>query len=371
MRLGVQTLAFVAVLGAAPLARADVDTARERFAEGVSLFQKGDYNGARRLFLEADREHHSPVIDYNLALAEERLGYPQAAVDAYQRYLAQSGEGGEFVPAAALAIAQIMARSGRLRIESNPSGGRVFINGLAARDRTPIVTLVPPGHHLVVIEGDDFRISAEVDVGAGETKPVLLTRTDGPGANGADGALGKRLPSADIARSPTELDGVVWGAAFQVVPYGFFSRKSRDGVTEDGATGIFVGAAVDVGFAFTQRAVVGLRAFGAVGSECRGVFDSHIAAAGPMLALRLYDDLWVGTGLYGGNGETCRTEDPAPVKKYSTDIVFSPMLDISYAVTSRHYGQWLVSAGVGFFFATPSNDNRLMYAPFGFGPRFF
>ena len=69
----------------------------------------------------------------------------------------------------------------------------------------------------------------------------------------------------------------------------------------------------------------------------------------------------------GGNGSTCRVGQ----NDFSTDIVFSPVFDISYAVTSRHYGQWLVSAGLGYYFATPSNDNRLVYAPIGFGPRFF
>ena len=363
----VQTLAFVALSCVASHAHADVDAARERFAAGVARFQTGDFDGARRLFLEADREHHSPVIDYNLALTEERLGHPQAAVDAYQRYLAQAGEGGEFASAAALAIAQITARSGRLRIDSTPSGGRVFINGLAARDRTPLLVLVPSGHHLVVIEGDDYRVSADVDVSAGQTKPVSLARPES--ASGSNAGPG----SANVVdvRSPADLEGVVWGGSFQIVPYGFFPRASKAGVTEDGASGIFVGVSAEIGFAFTPRAVVGLRAFGSVGSECRGVFDSHIAAAGPMLGFRVHEQLWVGLGLYGGNGETCRTEDPSPPKKYSTDMVFSPLLDLSYAVTSRHYGQWLVSAGVGFFFATPSNDNRLVYAPFSFGPRFF
>lgn len=369
MRLGLSAfaIAFAFTVCVAPAARADEATARDRFNEGVKRFQKGDFEGARVLFLEADREHHSPVIDYNLGLAEERLGHPQAAVDAYKRYLVEAGESGEFGPSAAVAIAQIEARSGRVRIES-PVGARAFINGMPTRERTPTVVLVPPGHQLVVVEGDDYRVSTEIDVAPAATVPVSLNRPP-PQTPPVDKPIDKP-PPRELGRAPTDLGNFVWGATFQVVPYGFFKRTNKD-PNEEGATGIFVGVSAEAGFAFTSRSVVGVRAFGSVGSECKGFFDSHIAAAGPALMIRALDDLWIGAGLYGGNGETCRPNDTGPVKHFSTDIVFSPVFDVSYAVTNRYYGQWLVSAGIGYFFATPSNDNRLIYAPVGFGPRFF
>lgn len=354
------------VLSSSSPARADdLERARERFAEGVKRLEKGDYEGARKLFVEADQAHHSPVIEYNLALAEERLGHLQAAVDGYERYLTEAGDSGELGQAAAVAIAQIKGRAGRVRVESQPAGARVFINGSATRERTPTVVLVPAGHHVVVVEGDDYRASREIEVDAGATVPVEVARPEKPEDKGDPQRL---VSPVTPAQSAGELHDLVWGGAFEVVPHGFF-RRNQPG--EEGATGVFVGLSASAGFAFTPRAVVGLRGFASVGSECKGVFDSHIAAAGPMLQLRVFDELWIGAGLYGGNGATCRTSETGPVKHFSTDIVFSPVFDLSYAVTSRHYGQWLVSAGVGYFFATPSNDNRLVYAPIGFGPRFF
>jgi hypothetical protein len=347
-----------AVLAFASPSAADVEIARKLFAEGVQRFQKGDFEGARRLFEDADREHHSPVIDYNLALAEERLGHLQAAVEGYERYLAQAGEEGEFAQPATIALAQIRARSGRVHVRSQPPGGRVFVNGWPIRERTPTSIYVPPGHHLVVVEFERDRQSADVDLDSGQTKSIELVRA----ADGGSGTIDAPVGSA------RDLSGVVWGASFQVVPYGFFSSTRGD---EGGATGIFVGLSADVGYAFTRRAVIGLRAYGSVGSECKQVFDSHIASLGPMLQIRAYDSLWIGAGLYGGNGETCRLRDNGITDRYTTDIVFSPVFDLSYAVTSQKYGQWLVSVGLGYFFATPSNDNRLIYAPIGFGPRFF
>ncbi len=74
----------------------DVEAARRDFAEGVRLYQRGDYEGARRLFKKADGEHHAPSIVYNLAVAEERALRPQAAIDTYEAYLAEAGENGEF-----------------------------------------------------------------------------------------------------------------------------------------------------------------------------------------------------------------------------------------------------------------------------------
>jgi outer membrane protein assembly factor BamD (BamD/ComL family) len=46
----------------------DVDLARAIFAEGVKLYQRDDYEGARRLFKKAEAEHHAAPIVYNIGL---------------------------------------------------------------------------------------------------------------------------------------------------------------------------------------------------------------------------------------------------------------------------------------------------------------
>src|SRR5688500_5278260 len=91
-------LLIVALLVCAPprAHAGDVDAARKIFAEGVKLYQQGDWEGARRLFKKADEEHHAPTIVYNLALADEKRGALQAAVDAYEAYVAEVGEKGEY-----------------------------------------------------------------------------------------------------------------------------------------------------------------------------------------------------------------------------------------------------------------------------------
>src|SRR6185295_9464869 len=122
------------------------------FAEAVKLYQAGDYEGARRLLRDADKEHHSPAIVYNLALAEEKLGHVQAAVDAYEAYVAEVGDQGALSSPAAIAIAQLKSRSTRLRIETTPPGARVIVDGTVLRETSPTSYLVPAGHHVVVAQ---------------------------------------------------------------------------------------------------------------------------------------------------------------------------------------------------------------------------
>ena len=88
-------LAF-ALLLFAPAARADdVELARKHFADGVKRYRDGDYEGARALFKQADAAHHAPAIVYNLAVAEEHLAHPHAAVQAYEAYVAETGGQGD------------------------------------------------------------------------------------------------------------------------------------------------------------------------------------------------------------------------------------------------------------------------------------
>ena len=153
----------------------DVEAARKDFAEGVRLYQRGDYEGARRLFKKADTEHHAAPVLYNLARTEERLLRAQAAVDAYEAYVGDAGEGGEFTGAAVVAITQIKARSTRLRIETRPTGARIFVDGFPLSESSPTTFLVSAGHHVVVAQGEAFRAERDVEVtGNGDSLSVTL-----------------------------------------------------------------------------------------------------------------------------------------------------------------------------------------------------
>ena len=238
----------------------DVDAARRDFAEGVRLYQRGDYEGARRLFKKADSEHHAASIVYNLAVAEERLRRPQAAIDAYEAYIAEVGESGEFSGAAVVAIAQIKALSTRLRIDTKPSGVRLFVDGFPLSDPSPTTLLVSGGHHVVVAQGDGWRAEADVEAqGGGDTLAVSLRPPEGA----ASSAPSPVVPRCDrphrrsvdpAAQPPTPAlpDGLVWGAAFALAPYHLLGA-AKGTSNDQSTTQVVAGAILEIGHAVTER----------------------------------------------------------------------------------------------------------------------
>jgi hypothetical protein len=346
-----------------------VETARARFVEGVRLYKLGDDLGARLAFLDAERAHHAAVTIYNLALVEERLGHAQAAVDDYERYVGEAGEQGEFTQSAVVASAELRRRASKVRIETQPAGARLFIDGAAIEERSPLTWLLLPGKHHVSVEWDHGRADEDVDVQGGTPRTLSFSR---PAEPAPTSTLPARVPpESQLAPAevkpppapprPPEIAGLVFGGAFIAMPYHF--QRLNSGKNDDGA---FAGLSGEIGYAFAEHAFVGLRVLAAAGSSCRQVLGAHVLTAGPALEYHVSHSFWIGASLNGGQGEACR--DGATL---STDIVFSPMLDASYAVTSQDYGQWLVSLGFGYFFANPTNDTGLFYAPIGFGPRFY
>ena len=366
-------LAGLALLVARSAWADDTADARGHFSEGVHRFEQGDVEGARQLFLQAEREHHAPVILYNLARCEERLGHSQAAVDAYEKYLSEAGTNGEFAQAAAVAVADVRSRSSRVRIESRPPDGRVFVDGNPLDEPTPTTILLSAGLHHVVIEGDGWRAGSDLEATAGGTQTVLVQRPSAPGPDSSAPVNApvppppapSSAPAATPPREPPGPDDLVFGGSFMLVPYGFIGASN--GRPNDSAlAGVDVGVTAEVGYAFAPRAEFLLRGFGALGAECHDFFGSHFVSAGPSISYRLFDAFWVGATLLGGNAATCRG-----AVVYSTDIVFSPTFDLALAVSTHQYGQWYVSASFAYYFANPTNDNRVIYVPVGFGVRFF
>ena len=347
----------------------DLEAARRDFVEGVRLYQRGDYEGARRLFKRADTEHHAPSIVYNLAVAEERALRPQAAVDTYEAYLAEAGESGEFSGAAAVAIAQIKARSTRLRIDTVPSGVRVFVDGAPLVDASPATFLVAGGHHVVVAQGDGWR--AEEDVvakGAGDTLAVSLHPSGdvGAAAIAAPSPASPQVPAVPVReRAPEPAtrevpDGFVWGAAFALAPYHMVGA-AKGMPNELSTTRVAAGAILEVGDAVTDRFEFLARGFLALGPEAH---PSYAFMGGPGLSLRLGSSLWLGATFLGGRLET-RSNGSA----YGTDLVFGAMAEANVVVLASKWGQWMLGVQPGLLLTDEGRDNTAIFFPVTFGYR--
>jgi tetratricopeptide (TPR) repeat protein len=66
----------------------DTDAARALFKRGTVQYDAGDYRGALGMFEQAKAIKPLPAFDYNIARCREQLGELDAAVAAYDRYLA-------------------------------------------------------------------------------------------------------------------------------------------------------------------------------------------------------------------------------------------------------------------------------------------
>jgi len=348
-----------------------MELARKHFADGVKRYRDGDYGGARALFLEADAAHHAPAIVYNIARAEERLGHPQAAVDAYESYLAEAGETGEFTQAAIVAIAQIRGSSRQLRIESKPPGARIFIDGSPTREPAPTRVLVPAGRHHVVAEGGDWRTEADVDAGPSTVETVTLVKPESPALAAVPiaappGAAGVTPPPPPAGPPPETSDGFILGAEFTVVPHRFDGTAAR----RASSFGLAAGLMVDVGYAASDQLLVLGRAHVAVGSK--GAPATTLASIGVALSYRAGKAIWIGAAFQGGRALLPGSQDPNSGQqlRFDSDYVFCPSLEVSIAVLTRPYGQWLVSFFPGYFFASPA-DSDVVFLPIGFGLRSF
>lgn len=370
------------VAGAAPARADDIEAARAHFAEGIALYKKNDFEGARRLFKQADAEHHAAAIVYNLGLAEERLGQLQAAVDAYEAYVADASADPALRAAAAAAIAQVKARATRLRIETTPPGARVFVDGAPLADRAPATFLVGEGHHVVAAQGDGWQGSKDIETkGAADTLGVALEAppsgaapappAPGPAAVAPTADATPRAPAPSGPAEP-EASAFVWGAAFAFAPYYLTPVKDNPGATNaDSARSVVAGPILEAGLTLNDRATFFVRGFAALGPDGK---PTYAYMGGPAVSVRATTRLAFGAAFLGGRLETQAHDSTKPdsenVKaRYGTDLVFGAMGEISYAVIDKRRGQWLVSVQPGFLLTEQHNDNTAFFLPIAFGWR--
>jgi hypothetical protein len=356
----------------------DVETARKTFAEGVRLYQRGDWEGARRLFQRADAEHHAPAIVYNLALAEEKLGHLQAAVDAYEAYVGEVGEKGELSSSAVVAVAQIKARSTRLRVETTPAGARIFVDGAPTSEPSPTTYLVGSGRHVVIAQGDGWREERDVQArGAADAMTVSLAKKTPdvaeapPAARPAPSSLpaeerDRPPPIAPAAPLPAP-DGLVWGAEFAIVPAYLFpvTRSEKDNAAS--AASIIAGPVIEIGWALTEQFAFLARGFAGIGPDAK---PSYAYMGGPGLSFRVANALWLGASFIGGKFETeSKSAQSEDTVRYGTDLVFGAMAEANVILIKKPFGEWIAGFQPAFLLTKASNDNTTLFFPLSFGFR--
>jgi hypothetical protein len=375
-------------LAASPALADDAAEAREIFKRGVASFQKGDFATALAEFERADQVRHVPAITYNIARARESLGRAQAAIDAYEAYAAEAGEKGDFASAAAVAIAQIKARSTRLRIDTKPPGATVRIDDVELRDRTPVGVYVFRGVHRIGVELEDWKEQREYDApGGGSTGELVFVRGAAPPATPPPSPPSPAPPAPAPPSPPpgptkAELDGLMGGAALSLTAYSFFgSAEESSGVeqttSDTTAKGLVFGLTIDVGYALSKKNAVVARGFAGFGSSESDL--ASIGAGGVAWSHRLSDRWWVGAGVVLGSSAadsdgTAREPVAGATRdadvSFQTDLAIGPTVELAYALDQNEDGQWIAALLPGLLVSTGAEQSTL-FVPLVIGYRWF
>jgi hypothetical protein len=338
------TLLGFAAAGAPASAAGDRAQASRDFAEGLRLFQLGDFEGARSQFLRADAEVHAPAIVFNLARAEEKLGDPQAAIDDYEAYLREAGTSGELGLAATVAVAELRERSARLRVESIPSGAVVEIDGRVQRQRTPAVLSVRPGPHRVKLEAS----------GLDETRIVDADRP------GVEILVSAGAPPAP----PSERRRWLAGVHVALVPYQFLGTPRSAFVPRFAdRTNVTLGGAIEGGVPVLSRLYLGADLFGSVGTFGH---PNYVAGGSLGLLYRFDVGFWLRAA-----AAIAAVDSNKEGRVLSTDVVLGPSIEVDYELARSEAGAWMIGAGACLLPADADHDNDALFFPVRLGWRMF
>jgi len=135
------------------------DAARQRFQEGVELFDKGKYEEARASFLQAYALKPHPTVLLNLAYSEVRCGRPVDAARHFTEFLRNNPNAPKAErDSATQGLSQARFYTARLEIKSDVTNAEVIIDGVVV-GRTPLRDPIDvnPGTRNVEVRPQDKR----------------------------------------------------------------------------------------------------------------------------------------------------------------------------------------------------------------------
>ncbi|MEO8552225.1 MAG: tetratricopeptide repeat protein [Kofleriaceae bacterium] len=174
------------LLGAAP-ARADdspITQAGEHFDRGVGLYGEADYRAALVEFRRAYEIAPNAAVLYNLGQTYYQLQNYASALDAFERYLAESGDSPSHKTEVEAAIRTLRARVGKLVVTTNLGSSEVTVDDELV-GKTPLAAAVPVsiGRRKITVLHDGHSPEVRyVDIAAGETAKLAIDFPALPGS---------------------------------------------------------------------------------------------------------------------------------------------------------------------------------------------
>ena len=168
------TCALVGALFAATGAQAqDIGgAAQARFDEGVRAYDRGDFETARRAFLETRRLTPRVSVLRNLAQSELKTGHPLDALNHFREYVADPSIPREKRDRAVKALAEAYQQTGHLVVTTEPSA-RVLVDGAPVVAADGVVD-VTAGSHDVEARAGARHAMRTVQAAAGALTQVDL-----------------------------------------------------------------------------------------------------------------------------------------------------------------------------------------------------
>jgi tetratricopeptide (TPR) repeat protein len=165
------------LLGAAPLARADVRDAKRHFEAGGKAYDAGNWATAAEEFEMAIAASPRPELYYNLGKAYDKLGRGVKAAAAYRRYLQGRPEVEDRAMIEEL-IRRDLEQAGHLDLRIDVPEAKVTVDGepVGVAPLVGIVDLDAGAHQLVLEKPGALPRTMSVAVAAGQTVKIELGR---------------------------------------------------------------------------------------------------------------------------------------------------------------------------------------------------
>ncbi len=347
---------------------AEMETARALFKEGKELRAKGDLRGAIEKMQAAHTAARTPITGLELARTHAMLGElieaREVALDVARIRVApdESERSAEARAQATRLAEEVRERIPDVTVHVTGAPEGVVPEVLLDRRALPPELVgepfkVNPGVHVVVVvePRGGAASRASVTVAERESQQVTLAYPRPAAEPQAATLPGEVHPPEE---PPVRF---VAGASLALVPSYFF-RQKEDTLGRSDQPEFGIGLGVEAGASLAPGFEVFARAMASAGTK--GTPISDVVGAGPGMSFRVARRWWLGGTLYVG-----RSDMNFENKAYTTDWVFAPTLDVSFAVIERRSGQWLVSASPGYFFANQRVDSPLFIMPLTFGYR--
>ncbi|QQR91532.1 MAG: PEGA domain-containing protein [Myxococcales bacterium] len=182
------------------------ELAKRAYTKGETLFKAGHYEAAQVQFEAAYAASPNPVVLLSVAKTQEKLENYSGVVQSLERYLKERADAPD-AEQVQKRINKIKSRPALYRINSQPDGARIFVDGQAQSHVTPAEVQLTPGEHEIELRADGYEAKhMAVSANFAERRPIAV-------ALKKEAAPVVETNEVKMDEEPVDLMPAVWVAA--------------------------------------------------------------------------------------------------------------------------------------------------------------